>query len=328
MVRDLKFFERAFKRVDRRSTLVVNFRWYRIGLSWLQTPREDRAASSPGNQNNHTPTPSPSPVGDAPAGRALMEAALQQATSGSQPPLVVTPPGYWVDGTDHRHALDSAGRALLPAQPAWQPRIDQDDTAKCYRRFFVGRVRRLYFSLYIQLWLVDLSNVTRLCSSFDLFVFLTRESDWSRICQIDANVAASFFKFRKIPESAWLVNQCSLTCNPVYQRSNCHGRFEFCKILKSACSVNRYSLTTCHVHVENLLSQNCNIFSVPSIYSSETKWAKQIINLSLLNNFYPVTSYTDEFEKKATNYCIRGFVTRYGPQLLYTRSNVSPSLMR
>ncbi|XP_061936603.1 rap1 GTPase-activating protein 1 isoform X5 [Apis cerana] len=104
-----------------------------------QTPREDRAASSPGNQNNHTPTPSPSPVGDAPVGRALMEAALQQATSGSQPPLVVTPPGYWVDGTDHRHALDSAGRALLPAQPAWQPRIDQDDTAKCYRRFFVGR---------------------------------------------------------------------------------------------------------------------------------------------------------------------------------------------
>ncbi|XP_061936606.1 rap1 GTPase-activating protein 1 isoform X8 [Apis cerana] len=103
------------------------------------TPREDRAASSPGNQNNHTPTPSPSPVGDAPVGRALMEAALQQATSGSQPPLVVTPPGYWVDGTDHRHALDSAGRALLPAQPAWQPRIDQDDTAKCYRRFFVGR---------------------------------------------------------------------------------------------------------------------------------------------------------------------------------------------
>ena len=117
------------------------------GLSWLQTPREDRAASSPGNQNNHTPTPSPSPVGDAPVGRALMEAALQQATSGSQPPLVVTPPGYWVDGTDHRHALDSAGRALLPAQPAWQPRIDQDDTAKCYRRFFVGRVTYIYISL-------------------------------------------------------------------------------------------------------------------------------------------------------------------------------------
>ncbi|KAF3424760.1 hypothetical protein E2986_10705 [Frieseomelitta varia] len=37
--------------------------------------------------------------------------------------------------------------------------------------------------------------------------------------------------------------------------------------------------------------------------------AKQIINLLLLNNFY-----TDEFETKATNYCIYGLVTRYGPQ--------------
>ncbi|KAK0172503.1 hypothetical protein PV328_005813 [Microctonus aethiopoides] len=105
-----------------------------------QTSRDDRQASSPGNQAL-TPSPSPSPVGDAPLGRALMEAAIQQANgcTQQQPPLVVTPPGYWVDGTDHRHALDSAGRAMLPTQPAWQPRIDQDDTAKCYRRFFVGR---------------------------------------------------------------------------------------------------------------------------------------------------------------------------------------------
>lgn len=70
-----------------------------------------------------------------------MEAAIQHSNSTAQaPPMVVTPPGYWLDGTEHRHNLDSAGRALLPAQPAWQPRIDQDDTAKCYRRFFVGRV--------------------------------------------------------------------------------------------------------------------------------------------------------------------------------------------
>ncbi|XP_033226869.1 rap1 GTPase-activating protein 1-like isoform X3 [Belonocnema kinseyi] len=106
---------------------------------FTQASRDERSASSPGSQIT-TPSPSPSPVGDAPLGRALMEQAIQQSSSGSQkPPLVVTPPGYWVDGTDHRHNLDSAGRALLPAQPAWQPRIDQDDTAKCYRRFFVGR---------------------------------------------------------------------------------------------------------------------------------------------------------------------------------------------
>lgn len=114
----------------------------RASIILLQTPRDDRTTSSPGGApSNHTPALSPSPVGDAPLGRALMEAALQQqATTGTQSPLVVTPSGYWVDGTDHRHTLDSAGRALLPAQPAWQPRIDQDDTAKCYRRFFVGRV--------------------------------------------------------------------------------------------------------------------------------------------------------------------------------------------
>ncbi|XP_011059408.1 PREDICTED: rap1 GTPase-activating protein 1-like isoform X2 [Acromyrmex echinatior] len=106
-----------------------------------QTPRDDRTTSSPGGApSNHTSALSPTPMGDAPLGRALMEAALQQqAVSNVQPPLVVTPSGYWVDGTDHRHTLDSAGKALLPAQPAWQPRIDQDDTAKCYRRFFVGR---------------------------------------------------------------------------------------------------------------------------------------------------------------------------------------------
>lgn len=115
----------------------------------LQTSRDDRTSSSPGGgaASNHTPALSPSPVGDAPVGRTLMETALQQqAATGAEPPLVVMPSGYWVDGTDHRHTLDSAGRALLPAQPAWQPRIDQDDTAKCYRRFFVGRVSFFFTS--------------------------------------------------------------------------------------------------------------------------------------------------------------------------------------
>ncbi|XP_012281715.1 rap1 GTPase-activating protein 1 isoform X2 [Orussus abietinus] len=118
-----------------------------------QGSRDDRTSSVSGGQ--HPPSPvsssattttspsvSPSPAGDMPLGRVLMEAALQQAAASSgshHPPLAVTPPGYWLDGTDHRHALDLAGRALLSTQPAWQPRIDQDDTAKCYRRFFVGR---------------------------------------------------------------------------------------------------------------------------------------------------------------------------------------------
>jgi hypothetical protein len=124
--------------------LVLQLSTSLIALSFrLQTSRDERAASntSPNSQPSGTPTPVPSPVGEAPLGRALMEAAIQQsAVTALTPPMVVTPPGYWCDGTEHRHNLDSAGRALLPAQPAWQPRIDQDDTAKCYRRFFVGRV--------------------------------------------------------------------------------------------------------------------------------------------------------------------------------------------
>ncbi|XP_046629497.1 rap1 GTPase-activating protein 1 isoform X2 [Neodiprion virginianus] len=104
-----------------------------------QSSRDERPTStSAGGTQPLTPTPSPSPVADAPIGRALMEAALLQA--GTQPPpMVVTPPGYWVEGTDHHHTLDSSGRAILPTHLAWQPTIDQDDTAKCYRRLFATR---------------------------------------------------------------------------------------------------------------------------------------------------------------------------------------------
>ncbi|XP_032665226.1 rap1 GTPase-activating protein 1-like isoform X3 [Odontomachus brunneus] len=102
-----------------------------------QTSRRNEASTSnPGACSNRTSMP----IGDLSLGRALMEMVLQQSTaSGTEPPLVVTPPGYWVDGTDHQHAVDSNGKPLLPRQPTWQLRIDLDDMGKCYRRFFVGR---------------------------------------------------------------------------------------------------------------------------------------------------------------------------------------------
>ena len=51
----------------------------------------------------------------------------------------------------------------------------------------------------------------------------------------------------------------------------------------------------------------CNIFSV----LSKTEWAKRIINLLLLDNFYPVMSYRRvQGKKKATDYC-----TRFGRSL-------------
>lgn len=52
--------------------------------------------------------------------------------------VLPTTGGYWVDGTDHECAFDSRGNAVLP-QSTWRAKFETDDTAKCYRRFFVGR---------------------------------------------------------------------------------------------------------------------------------------------------------------------------------------------
>lgn len=46
---------------------------------------------------------------------------------------------YWVDGTDHDEQFDHRGLPIIPHQ-TWRSKIETDDTAKCYRRFFVGRV--------------------------------------------------------------------------------------------------------------------------------------------------------------------------------------------
>lgn len=48
--------------------------------------------------------------------------------------------GYWIDGTDHECAFDARGNPVLPLS-AWRGKFETDDTAKCYRRFFIGRVR-------------------------------------------------------------------------------------------------------------------------------------------------------------------------------------------
>ncbi|XP_063983873.1 rap1 GTPase-activating protein 1-like isoform X2 [Diachasmimorpha longicaudata] len=110
-------------------------------MTQVRKTLRDETHSSTGTMQMPMPLSATTPTSDEPLGRALMEAVIKQANNDTQMqlPLVVTPPGYWLDGTDHRHVFDFTGRAMLPTQPAWQPRIDQDDTAKCYRRFFVGR---------------------------------------------------------------------------------------------------------------------------------------------------------------------------------------------
>lgn len=57
-------------------------------------------------------------------------------------PMIILPPngGYWVDGMDHDCSFDNQGNPILP-QPNWKCKFETGETAKCYRRFFVGRVR-------------------------------------------------------------------------------------------------------------------------------------------------------------------------------------------
>lgn len=47
-----------------------------------------------------------------------------------------------MDGTDHDEQFDHRGLPIIPHQ-TWRSKIETDDTAKCYRRFFVGRVSQV-----------------------------------------------------------------------------------------------------------------------------------------------------------------------------------------
>lgn len=53
-------------------------------------------------------------------------------------PMIVLPVngGYWGDGADP----DPTDTPALPPRSGWRAKFETDDTAKCYRRFFVGRV--------------------------------------------------------------------------------------------------------------------------------------------------------------------------------------------
>lgn len=76
-------------------------------------------------------------VSTIPASQRLLEEVLSR--SGPYPMIVLPAPGgYWLDGTDHECARDRDGTEILPST-TWRGKFETDDTAKCYRRFFVGR---------------------------------------------------------------------------------------------------------------------------------------------------------------------------------------------
>ncbi|KAF5270742.1 hypothetical protein FQA39_LY01480 [Lamprigera yunnana] len=81
------------------------------------------------------PTPPASPQ-QAIASKRLLQETL--ARSAPYPMIVIPDKGYWVDGTDHECHYDHRGQPFIP-HGTWRAKIETDDTAKCYRRFFVGR---------------------------------------------------------------------------------------------------------------------------------------------------------------------------------------------
>lgn len=73
----------------------------------------------------------------------LLEETLAQTPRDQPYPMVIIPPGggYWLDGFDQEcGAYDQpSGRQQQQPAGAWRGKFETDDTAKCYRRFFVGR---------------------------------------------------------------------------------------------------------------------------------------------------------------------------------------------
>ncbi|XP_018326268.1 rap1 GTPase-activating protein 1 isoform X2 [Agrilus planipennis] len=104
--------------------------------------QDDRLSSSAFTTNNNikmptsahsTPPSSPQPTT---ASKRLLLETLSHP--GPYAMIVVPEKGYWVDGTEHDCPRDHRGQPIVP-HGTWRAKIETDDTAKCYRRFFVGR---------------------------------------------------------------------------------------------------------------------------------------------------------------------------------------------
>lgn len=89
------------------------------------------------NSQSSVSSQSSSIISTIPASQRLLEDTLSKP---GPYPMIVLPNsgGYWVDGTDHECAFDIRGNPVLPHN-AWRSKFETDDTAKCYRRFYVNR---------------------------------------------------------------------------------------------------------------------------------------------------------------------------------------------
>lgn len=121
-------------------------------LLLFQTPSQRHSTDNGKDDNNRLSTnnnikisPLPTPAQNTPpaspqqatASKRLLQETLSRP--GPYPMIAIPDKGYWVDGTDHECHYDSRGTPVLP-HGSWRAKFETDDTAKCYRRFFMGRV--------------------------------------------------------------------------------------------------------------------------------------------------------------------------------------------
>lgn len=62
-------------------------------------------------------------------------------------PMIIVPArgGYWVDGVEHDCPFDNQGKPIVP-QHDCNCKFETDETAKCYRRFFLGKEHFNFFA--------------------------------------------------------------------------------------------------------------------------------------------------------------------------------------
>ena len=67
-------------------------------------------------------------------------------------PMVVLPSnrGYWIDGTEHTLPYDTDGNPLIP-EINHGCRLEVDETSKCYRQHFLGKVSKQWIGIILNL---------------------------------------------------------------------------------------------------------------------------------------------------------------------------------
>ncbi|KAG5885331.1 hypothetical protein JTB14_020812 [Gonioctena quinquepunctata] len=103
--------------------------------------RDERLSTNNNIKISPIPTPAVQTPPASPQQPTQSKRLLEKVLSSPGPyPMIVIPDngGYWVDGTDHVEHFDRRDSPIVP-QPTWRAKIETDDTAKCYRRFFVRK---------------------------------------------------------------------------------------------------------------------------------------------------------------------------------------------